>query len=646
MADSVLDTIDRKKQDISAYKKSDSSFSSDENVTDDGMFKTVIDSVIYAHPLYGDMYSDARNKLMDIIDRPLNAAQGATAAGIEGAKKGITGEVDYSYLDAMSPEFKKQNPLTASGLAFAGDLVLDPLNLVGAGLFTKGTKALNKIGLGAEQMRGGVLSSASNYIKNWYGPTDVVPFSDKDLIQKEYVIKSKDWAAKKIDGLKEKGSFLTDRFKLDKVRAKLPDTQTAEEADNFYRKVKGVTEWGTKAIDPVVQMLFSPQARALYKEKGINVGSQQNVRRELKIMDEADKALEALEAKAININDPKELEKIVAERKTLTRKYSRAKEKAVAQVGFNSHIIVQADRKGEIDDSIKAFKDTSSLTGYVPFNKEWFKQAIENTQSTLTFGSGRNRKVEPLRITDKSLDFAADTIKNTWKKQGLKENAQLMVKVANSTAGNHISDVVSKNPTQQVAKKAFIDFKTNNQAPTIDNLYDKLNSLSKNSKVTVIGKTDEGVWVQTGKVGGAVIEGGINILTMVTPSGRTVSFMSDQHDFLENLPAVGKLLDKKLPVHEISISQPIFGDLLETNALQKLPNAPEFNKIAREGRRTRGKSSTIGTSPIEERTMTNKQLEDFAYAQASPEVLKAQQMKMGGAGLLAQGLVDQFFNQE
>jgi hypothetical protein len=642
MADSVLDTIDRKKQDISSYEKNASSFSSDENVMDDGMFKTVVDTIVYAHPLYGDMYSNARNKLMDIIDRPLNAAQGAAAEGIEGAKKGIAGEVDYSYLDAMSPEFKSQNPKTASSLAFAGDLVLDPLNLVGAGLFTKGTQALKKMGLGAEQMKGGILSSASNYIKNWYGPTDIVPFTDKELIQKERVIKGKDWTAKKIDELKEKGSFLVDKFKLDKVRAKLPDTQTAEEADNFYRKVKGVTEWGTKAIDPVIQILFSPQARALYKEKGINVGSQQNVRRELKQMDEADKALEALEARAINISDPKELEKIAAERKRLTRVYSRSKEKAVAQVGFNSHITVQADRTGNIDDSIKAFKETSSLTGYVPFNKEWFKQAIENTQSTLTFGSGRNKKVENLRITDKSLDFAVDTIKNTWKKVGLKENAKLMVKVANSTAGNHISDVVSKNPTQQVAKKVFIDFKTNNQAPTIDSLYDKLSNQAKNSKVNVVGKTDEGVWVQTSKVGGAVIEGGINILTLVTPSGRTVSFMSDQHNFLENLPAVGKLLGKSLPVDEISISQPIFGDLLETNALKNLPNAPEFNKVAREGRRTRGKSSTTGTSPIEERTMTNKQLEDFAYAQASPEVLKAQQMKMGGAGLLTQGLVNQF----
>lgn len=611
----------------------------------DGMLKNAVDKIIYAHPLYGDMYSDARNKLMELIDRPLNAAQGAAAEGLEGAKKGVTGEVDYSYLDAMSPEFQSQNPRTAAGLAVAGDLLLDPLNLVGGGMFTKGSKALKNMGLGAEQSKGGVFSSASNYIENWYGPTDIVPFSDKELIQKDYVIKGKDWAAKNIDKLKEKGSSLVDKFKLDKVREKLPDTRTAEEADNFFRKVKGVTDWGTKAIDPVVQMLFSPQARALYQEKGINVGSQQNVRRELTKMDEADKALEALERKAADITDPKELEKLAAEKKALTRVYSRAKEKAVAQVGFNSHLLVQADRKGSIDDSIKAFRDTSSLTGYIPFNKEWFKQAIENTQSTLTFGSGRNKKVEPLRVSDDSLDFAADTIKKEWKKRGLKENAQLMVKVANSTAGNHISDVVAKNPTQQVAKKAFVDFKTNNQAPTVDNLYDKLYKLSKDSKVTVVGKTDEGVWVQTSKVGGAVIEGGINILTMVTPSGRTVSFMSDQHDFLENLPVVGKLLDKKLPVHEISISQPIFGDLLETNALKNLPNAPEFNKVAREGRRTRGKSSTTGTSPIEERTMTNKQLADFAYAQASPEALRAQQMRMGGAGLLTQGLVDQY-NQE
>lgn len=602
--------------------------------------KGVVDPLINLHPLYGNAYSNARNSILDLVDRPLNAAQGAAAEGLEGAKKGIMGEVDYSYLDAMSPEFQAKNPETAAALAVAGDLVLDPLNLVGAGLFSKGTKALKQLGYGEKQNRGGVLSSASNYIENWYGPTDVVPFTDKDLIQQKYLLKGKDYVSKKIDQLTEKNEDIVKKFKLDKISEKLPELRTAEEADNFYRKVKGVTEWGLKAIDPVVQMLFSPQARALYKEKGVNVGSQQNVQRELIKMDDADKALQALEKRAENVTDPKALELLAQERKALTRVYSRAKEKAVAQVGFNSHLIVQADRVGEVDDSIKAFRDTSSLTGYVPFKKEWFKEAIENTQSTLTFGSGRNKKVEPLRISDDSLDFAADKIKAAWKKRGLKENAQLMVKVANSTAGNHISDVVSKNPTQRVAKKAFVEFKTNNQRPTVDSLYDTLTKFSKDSKVSVVGKTDEGVWVQTSKIGGAVIEGGINILTMVTPSGRTVSFMSDQHDFLENLPAVGKLLDKRLPIHEISISQPIFGDILETNALKKLPNAPEFNKAAREGRRTRGKSSTTGTSPVEERTMTTEQLRQFANAQASPEVLRAQQMKMGGAGMLTTGLTD------
>lgn len=600
-------------------------------MAEQGMFsnlKGAVDLAINLHPLYGNAYSDARNYILDLMDRPLNAVQGAAAEGVEGAKKGITGAVDYSYLDAMSPEFQAKNPETAAALAVAGDLVLDPMNLVGAGLFTKGTKALKNLNLVEDAYKGGIPSSASNYIENWYGPTDVVPFTDKDLIYNKALRKTSQWVKEKTEGL---------GAKLDTLSKKIPKITTAAEADNFYRKVKGITEWGVNAVDPVIQILFEPKAKALYAEKGINVGSQQIVRKELQNMDQADKALKELEKRAEGVTDPEALDILAQERKSLTRVYSRAKEKAVAQVGFNSHLTVQADRTGNIDDSIRAFRDTSSLTGYVPFTKEFYKEAVDNTQSTITYGKGRGKKVEPLKLSDESLDFAIDAITKAWTrgKNPLKvDNAKLMVKVANSTAGNHISDVVSKSPIQRAAKAAFVDFKKNNKKPTVDALYEKLKNEMSNKVGDVVGKTKEGVWIQSTKVGGAIIEGGINITTLVTPSGRTVSFMSDQHNFLENIPALGKVLEKSLPVDEISISQPIFGDILETNAIKKLPNAPEFNKAAREGRRTRGKSSTTGTSRIEERTMTNEQLRQFASAQASPEALKAQQMRSYGGGLL------------
>lgn len=616
----------------------------------EGMFKNVIDKLVYAHPLYGDMYSDARNWAFGMLDRPLNAAQGAAAEGLEGAKKGITGEVDYSYLDAMSPEFQAENPRTAAAMAVAGDFFLDPMNLVGGGMFTKGTKALKDLGLKAESKLGSVLSSPSNYIENWYGPSDVVPFTDKDLINRDRLIKTKDWTSAKIDSFLKSKPEIAKKLKLDKVREQIPTTRTAEEADQYYRKVKGFLEWGEKSIDPVIQMLFSPQARALYKEKGINTGSQMHVKRELSKMDEFDRAIQDVERRAEGVTDKATLAKLAEERKALAKLYSRAKEKAVAQVGFNSHLIVQAERKGDIDDTIKAFVDTSSLTGYVPFSPKWFKEAIENTQSTMTYKKeGRKTKVEPLKVSENTLDVAADLIKKKWKQFGLKDNAQLMVKVASSSAGNHVTDVVSKNPTYNASKKAFAYFKKNDEIPTIDTLYDKLKETTEASKgknkATVVAKTDEGVWLQTSKIGNAVIEGGINIVTLVTPSGRTVSFMSDQHDFLEKAPILGRILKQRLPVSQISISQPIFGDVLTSGELMRIPDTAKFNKLAREGRIVRGKASTPGTSPASERQMTNEQLQAFANAQASPEAIKAQQLKMGGAGLLAQGAIDQY-NQE
>jgi hypothetical protein len=642
MADPVLDAIDNKKRSFSDYNR----------MIYEGTKRSLQEGLVEPLKQWG-------STTLDFYNIPSQALIGGLQEGSAGMMRGLTmGKTDYNFQDMFPEEFVKNYPTTAAITDFGLQMVTDPTNLVGAGLIKHGGKLNQAAGLGAEASKGGLFTAAKNYIKNWYGLTDTeVPLTTAEQMTVQNLPNTLKRAEEKIQRVEDvldspwmgvlstlqlfPSELISTASKA--ARTKIPEPKTAVESEALYRKVKGLVEWGSDAVDPVVQMVINPKARALYAEKGIGYGSQKAVREQLDIIQQSSDAIQKLDFEINNITKTDEFKKLSEtqqeeklaplydQKKAQMRKYNRAKETAVAQVGFNSHIVQQADRQGTLDESLQAFADTSSFTGYVPFNKENYLKAVENTKSTQVV----NGKTIPLTVDEGTLTQAVDYIKEAWKKAGLGDNVKLMVKHGSSSAGNHISDVVSKNPSFGVLKKVFADFKTNNIGPTIESLEKNVKEATKGTGVKVLGSDDDGVWVMTSKVGGAIIEGGINILTKVTPSGRTISFMSDQHNFLENLPLLKRILPKYLPVDELSISQPIFGDILETNALKKIPNAPKFNKVAREGRRTRAtERSTTGDIPKEERTMTYEDLVGFAYRQPSVKAQNIEELRNLGGGLL------------
>jgi hypothetical protein len=58
-------------------------------------------------------------------------------------------------------------------------------------------------------------------------------------------------------------------------------------------------------------------------------------------------------------------------------------------------------------------------------------------------------------------------------------------------------------------------------------------------------------------VGTAVVEGGVAGYSKMYPNGNTISFMYDQHDFLEKIPAVGDILAEVLPKDVVAVAGPI-----------------------------------------------------------------------------------------
>ena len=73
-----------------------------------------------------------------------------------------------------------------------------------------------------------------------------------------------------------------------------------------------------------------------------------------------------------------------------------------------------------------------------------------------------------------------------------------------------------------------------------------------------------GLWLQQSGSGRAIVEGGINRLTKYSADGNIISYISDQMNFLENMPVLGDFLNKTLNVNEITMTPPITHNVLKS----------------------------------------------------------------------------------
>jgi hypothetical protein len=133
-------------------------------------------------------------------------------------------------------------------------------------------------------------------------------------------------------------------------------------------------------------------------------------------------------------------------------------------------------------------------------------------------------------------------------------------------SGDHLKDLAFKHPANKHIRKIIAEHKGK---LTVEQMWQKLKDISEKEGTFKVSQTldevkKEGLWVQAGMKGTAVVEGGVNGLMKILPNGRAIGFMSDKHDFLEKLPVVGKALEKALPNEMMAISGPMHLDLMGT----------------------------------------------------------------------------------
>ena len=358
------------------------------------------------------------------------------------------------------------------------------------------------------------------------------------------------------------------------------------------KKLTGMLDWAKDAPANILDATFNPNSRALFAETGISGKGQ--------------KAVKDL------IDNPNATPRDI--------------EKAAAQVTYNRHNLEQSGRKGEIGTPLLDVEDFNNVQGYTELSKDSFRSGSKATKTTI---DGKK-----ITTPTKNIDKAYDYILDAWKINPNKKTKVVFKEPSGGASGDHLKDLAFKNPVNKTIRKVL---SKSPKRPTTEKLYQDLlkEANKKDSGFKVLNTSSEdvaknGLWVQSGMVGTAVVEGGVNALYKVLPNGRVIAYMSDKHDFLEKLPVVGKVLEKSLPVDLLAVSGPMHLDIMNTKWGQKA--------LEKEGKKYKKRSS-----PTPKKREGRKDAMDIlkSYSTAKPTNLGRGFDPVIGTGLMAKTSKDE-----
>lgn len=323
--------------------------------------------------------------------------------------------------------------------------------------------------------------------------------------------------------------------KIESVTGVTPE-QLLNNVGNIYKKGRGTLEWGAKGLGRVANLMFNPNARALYTERGISPVFNTYYR----MYQQAEAAGDKTAA-------------------------NQALELAQTQVQQMANIKKQAGGKTRGEDATKDFinaaTDPDSPGAFFNAAKAgpgWYHQSASQSKSVY-------------RGIDKAdSDIIENHVMRVWGADPSK--TEIIVKTPRSDyTGNHFNDVLGRNTNVSRVAELFAD-KDGNFVPFESGqaLADQIEELNKKTQTyqrargdkkvgdpkrdpktgkkegklfSVMRVEDDGVWLQMSKAGTAKVEGGVNMLIKVDTNGNLTGVMSDLHDFYEKLPT-GKLASK------------------------------------------------------------------------------------------------------
>ena len=477
------------------------------------------------------------------------------------------GPMETTTVDAMAPA------------NFIAEELATPANYVplgGLGMMRRGAQitqeALPNLNR-AQENAGLFLSSPRNYIPNFYGPTDI-PKDAKPNRLDNYVARDPQAFANKVRRIPKVGPMIANEVK---------DAKNAEEVMKGRTKIQDFVKWAGEGTKKGLFNLMDPDRRALYYSTGVNPTTR-------------DVAQE------------------------LAGGTQRDLSKAISQGQQNITTNTRRGRQGPVAPALDTVNRISYMSDTVPFKQGVYSDLVNQA-------GARNNTPQ------KDLDFFEEHIGSVWK-AGKGEKAERFADAASPVinvktpttyqTGNHAFDFVHKGPMRK-----FAEIFTNKKTTSNEEILKKFKSESKLRLHPKMGKTDEEILANAKENGGfyftgsmegsAITEGGVNYVGKITPRGRVTAVVSDENNFLENVPVVGKAVEKALPNRIVNATPPMIFNAASEDAM----------KLARK----------IEVPAKEEMTQSYQELvEEIAGIKADPQVVKGERLRSAGMLTTAAGV--------
>mgnify|MGYP005989399121 CR=1 FL=1 len=477
------------------------------------------------------------------------------------------GPMETTTVDAMAPA------------NFIAEELATPANYVplgGLGMMRRGAQitqeALPNLNR-AQENAGLFLSSPRNYIPNFYGPTDI-PKDAKPNRLDNYVARDPQAFANKVRRIPKVGPMIANEVK---------DAKNAEEVMKGRTKIQDFVKWAGEGTKKGLFNLMDPDRRALYYSTGVNPTTR-------------DVAQE------------------------LAGGTQRDLSKAISQGQQNITTNTRRGRQGPVAPALDTVNRISYMSDTVPFKQGVYSDLVNQV-------GARNNTPQ------KDLDFFEEHIGSVWK-AGKGEKAERFADAASPVinvktpttyqTGNHAFDFVHKGPMRK-----FAEIFTNKKTTSNEEILKKFKSESKLRLHPKMGKTDEEILANAKENGGfyftgsmegsAITEGGVNYVGKITPRGRVTAVVSDENNFLENVPVVGKAVEKALPNRIVNATPPMIFNAASEDAM----------KLARK----------IEVPAKEEMTQSYQELvEEIAGIKADPQVVKGERLRSAGMLTTAAGV--------
>jgi hypothetical protein len=557
---------------------------------------------------------------LNALDKPSNALQGLTVGGLEGMQRGWNQEENYDFEQIWDEDLQKKGWSEREGFgetasyigSTALNLVFDPLNFVGVGMFKKGAKA-------AGELKGALTSGNPNIITDYYGPM-----------------------AKTLGAMDEAEKFA----KLAGLGKK--EIKMMRMGEALVGNVKGKAVAGAEGLMNAAKMQL-PKNRATYRDTGIS----------RPLFESAERA-----QGSHAMNDREMIGRAIFNKWVAKQAGKKGSTKALDDVVSRA---VYVDEVGDVTRPLKkGFFEHANIKAMGDVSKHLTDKEIADTERYL-MDTWRQKNAGQVmmdvgkkglnKLGQWGIDYPVTGF-NMSKGKALSYDTGDLVTIkrpANKKTGNHWNDWNHSTQLNAIAKQSF---NVDSLPKTVDELYDSMKNVTyikKNkitgadevSKLAGLKKDTDGVYFAFSKAGSGIVEGGANFRTKIKLDGDGFAVMSDEHNLAEAL--VGNRL-KRL----ITVSPPMHFNIFrlkprasQTNSGKLIPNPvkPEVRTHAGKswtekrvgGKRGAGNKGTVVNTGMPD---VKKFLMD---QQPSAETLRAERMfmarKMLGAVSISGGML-------